>query len=188
MLNIVISTQTFVLLFLYIFIFIFNFKKTSKLNLFLFTSFYIYLFYVLHLTLLPIDFTPNPMLSSENFDFLKFTNFTPFIDIIIRKDGALTDIVLNIIMTIPFGFFMPLLFKFKKLQTIFSAFLFSLFIECSQLLITIFFLNARICDVTDVISNTFGGFLGVNMFFALSRLYIRLSFRRNLKIISKKNK
>ncbi len=60
---------------------------------------------------------------------------------------------LNIIFFLPVGLFLPILWtRFKKfLPTVFYGFLFSLFIECSQL-----FTLYRVSDVNDLVMNTLG--------------------------------
>ncbi|MDE7262182.1 MAG: VanZ family protein, partial [Oscillospiraceae bacterium] len=68
--------------------------------------------------------------------------------------------VLNIIMTIPFGFLFPLIRNrtAKFSTTVFSCFLMSLGIELLQPLFT------RSADVTDLINNVIGGMLGYGFY------------------------
>lgn len=64
-------------------------------------------------------------------------------------------------MTIPFGFLYSILKKNVNLiKVIVSTFLFSLSVELTQLIMIIFLLKYRSFDVTDLITNTIGGFLG----------------------------
>lgn len=64
--------------------------------------------------------------------------------------------ILNIILFIPFGFLIPLIWKKMRslYRTIFAGFSFSLLIEISQLL------NNRRTDIDDLIMNTFGAVVG----------------------------
>lgn len=73
---------------------------------------------------------------------------------------SLVGAVLNVILFIPFGFFLPVLWKkqpsFRQVATL--SFLFSLGIELSQLL------NNRNTDINDLILNTLGGVAGFWIF------------------------
>lgn len=73
---------------------------------------------------------------------------------------SLVGAVLNIILFIPFGFFLPVLWKKQPSfrQVAMLSLLFSLGIELSQLL------NNRNTDVNDLILNTFGGAAGFWIF------------------------
>lgn len=72
---------------------------------------------------------------------------------------------LNILLFVPLGFFLPLLWaKYQNLAKVFqSAFFFSLLIELSQLL------NSRSADVDDLIFNSLGGLVGYGIFTLLFR-------------------
>lgn len=73
------------------------------------------------------------------------------------------NILGNIIMFMPIGFCVPLLWKTSNRTTILVGFCSSLFIEVSQLFI------ARCTDVDDLILNTFGSALGLFLFRLLYR-------------------
>lgn len=64
---------------------------------------------------------------------------------------------LNVILFIPFGFFLPILFKMKypSLQTLIYGLFTSFWIECSQLF------NTRISDVDDLVMNSLGTLIGL---------------------------
>lgn len=70
--------------------------------------------------------------------------------------GGIFEHIANIIMFMPLGFLLPLIWKkFKSSKKVVGAgFLFSLAIELSQLL------NIRDTDINDLIMNTLGAFLG----------------------------
>lgn len=72
---------------------------------------------------------------------------------------------LNILLFVPLGFILPLLWKeFRSRRTMcFTGFLLSLGIELAQLL------NYRISDVDDLIMNTLGAWLGYELLMLLSR-------------------
>ncbi|WP_195837001.1 VanZ family protein [Sharpea porci] len=67
------------------------------------------------------------------------------------------QIILNIIMTIPFGFLLPLVAKKMNLiKVVLITMTFSLSIEFFQF----FSITYRATDITDVITNTLGGLIG----------------------------
>ena len=87
-------------------------------------------------------------------------NLVPFIDVSKGRGDFLRQVVLNIIMTMPFGFLFPLTgnrtAKFGR--TVFFCFLMSLSIEILQP-----FFN-RSSDITDLITNVIGGVLGYGFY------------------------
>lgn len=89
-------------------------------------------------------------------NYLNF-NFIPF-----AVNGVSTN-VLNIIIFVPFGFILPIMWNefesFKK--TIEAGFLFSLFIEITQIS------NFRATDVDDLIMNTLGTLIGFGIYYIL---------------------
>lgn len=70
----------------------------------------------------------------------------------------------------PFGFLLPTLWeKYRKLlPTIFHGLIFSFLIEISKLF------THRISDITDLIMNTIGAFLGWLLFSLLSKFFFKL--------------
>lgn len=134
----------FILLYL-----IFKNKFNKKNNLILLLLFFIYILAVLHITgtstiyeMFLYDFDVN--LQKINFTPLKYVN------------SYSTGFPLNILMFVPFGFFLPLIWgdNFKSLTILVYGFLFSLLIEISQLF------NNRATDIDDLIANTIGAVLG----------------------------
>lgn len=77
----------------------------------------------------------------------------------------------NIIMFMPIGFFIPLLWEIPNKKIIIVGFLFSLFIEVCQL-----FLN-RGTDVDDLILNTLGTILGLLVYKFLYKKFKNLIIR-----------
>ncbi len=92
--------------------------------------------------------------------------------------NPLTDLVGNVILFMPFGFFLALYFihlkqTLKVQRVVLLGFLLSLSIEILQI-----GFRYRTPSVTDLITNTFGTFLGVE----LARLYFK-KFEQRLKIL-----
>lgn len=139
---------------LYAFIFFKKWKIKGKDILLVNTLMYLYLSFVLYFTLMPI-ITSIPFVLNHPYVPM---NMVPFIDVLAGRGDFLRQVVLNIIMTIPFGFLFPLTqnrtAKFSK--TVLFCFLMSLGIEMLQPLISGF----RSSDITDLITNVIGGMLG----------------------------
>ncbi len=79
-----------------------------------------------------------------------------------RTVESVLQVMLNVIMTIPFGFFLKFFMDMKKSNIIILTFLLSLVIELAQLtgLFFIYSGSYRLFDVDDLMLNTLGGLLG----------------------------
>ena len=159
----------FVVLFiLYIFIFYKRWKVKGKDILFINTIMYIYLSFVLYFTLMPI-------ITSLSFVFNHSyvpMNLVPFIDISTGRGDFIRQVVLNIVMTIPFGFLLPLI-KNKRInlmKIVLYTFLLSLGIEILQPLINDF----RSSDITDLVTNIFGGIIGYILYLIFKPLTTKI--------------
>ncbi len=143
-----------VLIVLYIFIFYKRWKAQGKEELLINTIMYIYLSFVLYFTLMPI-ITSLPFIFNHPYTPM---NLVPFIDVTLSRGDFARQVGLNVIMTIPFGFLLPLIKKenAKLLKVVFYTFLLSLSIEILQPLIDGF----RSSDITDLITNVLGGIIG----------------------------
>ena len=145
-----------VLAILYAFVFFKRWKSKGKDVLFVNTLMYIYLSFVLYFTLMPIV-TSVPFVLNHRYVPM---NLVTFIYVSMGRGDFLRQVLLNIIMAVPFGFLFPLISnrtaKFSK--TVFFCFLMSLGIELLQP-----FFN-RSSDVTDLITNVAGGILGYGFY------------------------
>lgn len=137
------------------------FKGKNKIEILKFSIMYVYIVAVLFVTILPIDFTLDLKWKYHSSINVTYIHLKPFNDLKMGYKDALKQIILNIIMTIPFGF---LCADSKKksglISVIIKTFLLSFSIEFIQLLMTIFLLHHRSCDVTDIITNLIGGIIG----------------------------
>ena len=156
-----------VLALLYIFVFFRKWKIKGNDVLLVNTLMYIYLSFVLYFTLMPV-ITSVPLILNHSYAPV---NLVPFIDVSEGNGDFVRQVVLNIIMTIPFGFLLPLTrnrtVKFGR--TVFSCFLMSLGIEVLQPLINDF----RSSDITDLITNVTGGIIG----YILSLIFRPVTFK-----------
>lgn len=132
------------------------------------TLMYVYLSFVLYFTLMPI-LTSIPFVFNHPYTPM---NLVPFIDVSEGRGDFFRQIVLNVVMTIPFGFLFPLTRnRTAKLgRTVFYCFLMSLGIEVLQPLLNSF----RSSDVTDLITNVTGGVLGYGFYMIFKPVTFRI--------------
>ncbi len=156
------------LIILYIFIFYKKWKVKGKDVLFINTIMYIYLSFVLYFTLMPIV-TSLPFMFNHPYTPM---NLEPFIDVTLGRGDFSRQIILNAIMTLPFGFLFPLVDNKnpKLLKTILYTFLLSLIIEILQPLIN----GSRSSDITDIITNVFGGVIGYIIYLIFKPLITKI--------------
>lgn len=117
-----------------------------------FTLFYIYIVMVISVTLMPIC-TSLPFIFNHDY---KPMQMIPFNDVVHGWGDYERQIMLNIFMFMPFGFLLPIISKCRFRSVFVICLCASLFIECTQPLLS----TLRASDITDVITNTFGGVLG----------------------------
>lgn len=132
------------------------------------TTMYIYLSFVLYFTLMPI-ITSLPFIFNHPYTPM---NLVPFVDVLNSRGDFIRQVGLNVIMTVPFGFLLPLTKKenAKLLKVVFYTFLLSLSIEILQPFISGF----RSSDITDIITNVTGGMFGYIMYFIFKPLTIKI--------------
>ena len=156
-----------VLIIIYFWKFYKKWKEKGKDLLFVNTMMYIYLSFVLYFTLMPI-MSSLPFIFNHPYDSM---NLVLFIDVLNGRGDFIRQVVLNVIMTIPFGFLLPLVKKnVKLLKIIFYTFLLSLSIELLQPLIN----GVRSSDITDLITNVVGGIIGYVIYLIFKPLTIRI--------------
>ena len=156
-----------VLAIIYLFIFYRKWKAEGKDILFINTLMYIYLSFVLYFTLMPV-ITSLPFVFNHSYVPM---NLVPFIDVSYGRGDFIRQIVLNVIMTIPFGFLLPLIkSKTSLIKIMLYTFLLSLGIEILQPLVSDF----RSSDITDLITNVFGGVLGYILYFLFKPLTAKI--------------
>ena len=169
-----------VLIILYVFILYKKWKAKGNDVLLVNTTMYIYLSFVLYFTLMPI-ITSLPFMFNHPY---KPMNLMPFVDVISGKGDFIRQIILNVIMTVPFGFLFPLVKTSnpKLIKTVFYTFLLSFSIEILQPLIDGF----RSSDITDLITNVLGGIIGYIMYLIFKPLTIKiLGYIKNKQNIKK---
>lgn len=145
-----------VLAFLYASVFFKKWRVQGRDTLLVNTLMYVYLSLVLYFTMMPVVVSI-PFILDHPY---KLMNLTPFIDVSLGRGDFFRQVVLNVIMTLPFGFLFPLTGekRAKFGATVFFCFLMSLSIELLQPFFD------RSSDVTDLITNVTGGALGYGLY------------------------
>jgi len=94
-------------------------------------------------------------------------NFVPFIDIV----KVTFQYFLNVMLFVPFGFLLPMLWRqFERWHvTVLCGFALSLFIELAQLF------SFRVTDIDDLIMNTLGSAVGYFLFRLVRRFFPKIS-------------
>lgn len=146
----------------------FQLKTEIKINReMLLNGFFLYLLAVLYLTMYPFVFSIPFIAGAKmhyHFDFKLFYHLRYMTDFNLQ----LLYSVGNILMLVPFGVFVPMLFKFSRrlINTLVLGFMCSLTIELTQ---TFFTMNRR-GTVDDLFFNTLGAGIGY-LLYRLIRLF-----------------
>lgn len=141
-----------VLIILYFLVFYKKWNKLSNYDLFIRTMMYVYMSFVLYFTLMPI-ICSIPFMFNHPF---KMMNMNLFDDLLNQRGDYVRQIVLNIVMLIPFGIMFPMIDKKNSfVKTVKWSFIISLVIEVLQPLISV-----RSSDITDLITNVLGAVIG----------------------------
>ena len=147
-----------------------EYGSINKLRVLIVYSFILYIICVYFLAIFPLPDRDNIDMNSPVCQLIPFT----FVSDIIKEtisftniwqvlsDSSVYTVLFNILMFIPFGMYLRYYFKNSLKKTIFFSFLFSLFLEITQLtgLYFIYPHPYRLFDVDDLIINTFGGLTG----------------------------
>lgn len=155
---------------------IIRYSKQKKINVRWATYLYTFVLYLIcayFMTMLPLPsegyFDVIPPLR-EQVQLIPFNCF--FETNLLRSPVAAAVIILNLVLTVPLGFFMRFLFGFNFGKTVLSGFLFSLLCEVTQITGLFFIYPApyRVFDVDDFIINTLGAAVGYLIFPLVVRL------------------
>ena len=98
-----------------------------------------------------------------DFDNRFYINYIPLVETIKMFNNNFTDIhtalynvIGNIVLFIPFGFFIYIKFEKNKSKALLAVLIMTLGVEFIQ-----GFIPYRFCDIDDIILNTFGGYIGI---------------------------
>lgn len=158
-------------------------KKVENIYLMFYSIFFIYLIGVLKYTIFPIPLDPfmREVMSKEK-TFLNGINLIPFhfksINYLLHK-----QVILNIILSIPFGFGISYITKISKKKLVKFSILFGVIIEAIQLLISLLLgYTYRYIDINDVILNFIGVIIGYFIFKLFSIVFIKLIQKFDLEL------
>lgn len=123
-----------------------QFENTIK------TCFFISILFIVALTLFPVEIDSKELF---NYNLIPFKTILAFLH---SKDimDICANILGNIVLFVPLGFFAYIKFKGNKFKTFLLCLSTTIFVEAVQLM-----LPARLCDVDDVITNFIGGCIGL---------------------------
>lgn len=103
------------------------------------------------------NFIPFKIFYDSYISHIKYGNYTYFI----------ISLLGNIVLFIPYGFLLPSLYEIKAKHVVLLGLSLSLFIELSQLFLP------RWTDIDDIILNTFGTFIGYQLYKYYVKIYNR---------------
>lgn len=163
----------------YLFLIYLKIRKSSNqykyISLFFQGIFYLYICYVINYTILPVPINENYLsLVRPHTTFKQNINSNP---LWLSSNFSITkEHVLNIIMTVPFGFIINYLIKIRKFEKmLILGLLLGICIEMLQLGISALVnYPYRTIDINDVIMNFLGVIIGFLIFKLISFLYIRI--------------
>ena len=137
-------------------------KRPSKnLTRFLFILYLIVLTWVI-LFKMELDFSLLKNMNDRSINLIPFAE-----SVTIHGKTDISEILLNVIVFIPFGIYISMLHKpWNFIQKIIPIFCVSLLYEVLQYAFAI-----GGSDITDLIGNTLGGIIGMILFFILSRMF-----------------
>ena len=125
----------------------------------------VYVAYAAHPQLVPFSFIGEIAASAH-------VTANPATWVAALKTPAVYQVLFNILLTVPFGFFLRYYFNRRWWQVLILGFLWTLFFETSQItgLFGLYEHPYRLFDVDDLITNTFGSMLGFWLALALARV------------------
>ncbi|MFB4212852.1 VanZ family protein [Shouchella sp. JSM 1781072] len=156
----------FLSIIIFIVLFIYLRKKRNKDLTYMafWTLFYIYIVNVIRLTQFPVFIVDFPFEYNLQ-DFIQLKPESPL-------GYNLETSLLNVLLTIPFGFGLAFLIKMNFKKALFLTVCFSLTLEILQLSAHLFLPgNDRMVDVNDVIYNTLGGIIGYLLFLLFGLIF-----------------
>lgn len=154
------------------------YKKRRFTDILLHTIVFFYFVAILSLTIFPLPFQISLIEDSRQNSHLT-NNFIPLgsiLPILTQNNFLVTvrQIIGNVILFLPLGFFVPLVWKQQtNISLVLKiGFIFSIGIEVTQFLISLILgFTYKVTDVDDVILNTFGCLIGYFLFKIFERGY-----------------
>ena len=168
-----------------------KYGSIHKLRVLIIYSFILYMICVYFLAIFPLPDRDSIDMNSPTSQAIPFMFISDIIKESFRfesiwdfiSDSSVYTVLFNILMFIPFGVYLRYYFKSSFKKTLLLSFLFSLFLEVTQLtgLYFIYPHPYRLFDVDDLMINTLGGIIG---YFVASILMKFLPSRDNIDLSS----
>jgi glycopeptide antibiotics resistance protein len=159
---------------LVILLFLFRRKRSTSYRFF-FTIFWLYLLFVVSLTLFPIPFLDKLSYRSPVGEILSRVNLVPFDFGRLFENNATVVFELffgNILLTMPFGFGLPFVARFHPKSMLWIAVAAGFGIESAQLGVNLLLGGTyRSVDINDVLLNAIGAWLGYLLFLGFAGVY-----------------
>lgn len=142
-------------------------RKKTSVYLFFFTVFFVYIVSAISYTQFPI-YLSEAMRTSLGQNVWRNMNLLPFYTL---GYESLKTLVLNILLTIPFGFGLPFIARLRLRQVVFIGVIFSIILEALQLVVALISgFTFRIVDINDVLFNGIGVAVGYALFVVFVRV------------------
>lgn len=139
-------------------------------GLFFAALFGLYLLVVIKTAIFPIHVPPAGEAGSE--PFVPNINLVPFYSACWPGRLCLTEMIGNVLLTLPFGFLLPFVARFRARHILWLGPLVGMVLEGTQLILSLVLRSAfRAVDINDVLLNTLGVWLGYGLFLLFAWLY-----------------
>jgi glycopeptide antibiotics resistance protein len=136
-----------------------------------FAIMYVYLCAVINVTQFPIYASDGMRAAMDGQNVWREMNLIPFQSI---RSSLSTDIILNVILTIPFGFGLPFLIRTEWKKIVLSGIGIGAAVEAGQLISALMIgFTFRHVNIDDVILNLLGTAVGYIIFLLVRRLFLR---------------
>ncbi len=153
-------------------------KKKDNMYILFFSLFFAYLCEVINYTQFPIYFSSSMRKQCGQTIF----NTANYIPLLYLNSKNIRTSVLNIVLTIPFGFFIPFFKKIRMKSIILYSLLIGVSIELLQLIIALIVgFTFRYLDINDVIFNFIGSLIGYLIYIIVIKIFRKLYNKFNIK-------
>lgn len=167
---------------IYLILFVVKVRKMPAKEGFIWSLKFLYICALLEVTIYPTPLTPEMVQYNFSKPIGSSINFNPFVVFSLIGDGHrlyLKHYLLNILLTIPAGFFIASGKKHISFcRTVLWVSMLSMSIELVQLLMRVYLGSSRDIDILDVFLNIVGGILGYMLFKIYRKIRVYLTQTR----------
>jgi len=153
-------------------------RKWSSAKIVFLASFSLYLFTLIEIFFFSIPFIPHEIVEARQYSQPRM-NLVPFVDMLSQpKSIIFRNLIGNIFIFIPLGFFIPALINATVVwkRAIALIICSALGVEIIQFIgsFIIFKISWKIVDVDDVIMNILGGIIGLATYLIIEKLFVQV--------------